>query len=154
MFPLLTDEVIYTKFLMEWLPRSGGIPIKSENDMLRNSFSIRHARKEDVDRGEGCSCDDNEEGEPGPTEPSAELSSYGASDGSCYPAPGDRCALTVKWTMGPPGVWVRRVERGALQNGVVPGHEANQSSTVKAAGLLQQLQMQADDPVDHAHNQH
>jgi len=35
----------------------------------------------------------------------------------------------------------------------VPGHEANQSSTGEADGLLQQLQMHADDRVAHAHNQ-
>ena len=57
-----------------------------------------------------------------------------------------------RWSMGPRG-WIRRVKRGALQNGGVYGNEANQSSTGEAAGLLEQLQMQVDDSVAHKHTQ-
>jgi len=76
--------------------------------------AIRDAREEERDVDEGFSSDDNNEEDPGPTEPSEEFTSYGASDGSCYPAKGDRCALTgfsaVRWAMGPRGL-TRSVKR-------------------------------------------
>jgi hypothetical protein len=43
--------------------------------------------------------------------------------------------------------------RGPLRNGDVRGHEANQSSTGEAAGLLAQLRMHTDDHVDRVHSQ-
>jgi len=82
--------------------------------------------------------------------------SYGASDGSCYPAQGERVALTgfaaIKWTNGPDG-WDRTMRRGPLRNGDFRGHEAYQSSTGEAAGLLAQLRMHTEDHVDRAHSQ-
>ena len=105
---------------------------------------------------EEFSSDDNNKEDSGPTDESEEFTSYGASDGSCYPAKGDRCALTgfsaVRWAVGSRGL-TRSVKRGALRNGGVYGNEANQSSTGEAAGLLAQLQTQVDDPVAHKHTQ-
>ena len=118
--------------------------------------AIRDARKEERDVDEEFSSDDNNKEDSGPTDESEEFTSYGASDGSCYPAKGDRRALTgfsaVRWAVGSRGL-TRSVKRGALRNGGVYGNEANQSSTGEAAGLLEQLQMQVDDSVAHAHTQ-
>jgi hypothetical protein len=104
---------------------------------------------------EGFSFDETDEEDQGPSEPSVEFTSCGASDGSRYPAKGNRCALTrfatVRWSMGPRG-WIRRANRGALRNGGVYGHEANQRSTGEAAGLLKQLQ-KVDASIAHKHTQ-
>jgi len=128
------------------------------NDSDETLDAIRQTRLGlgERDPDAGFSRDENEEEEPGPTKQSEEYSSYGASDGSCFPERGAGCSLTgyaaVKWTKGPHS-WNRQVRRGALRNGGVSGHEANQSSTGEAAGLLEQLRMHTEDTATHSHRQ-